>query len=1188
MKVLANSLILLLLSGLLVGCGLLGWWLAESKREELTDDRLAEARVLSRSISMELAASLAGRPEDIGRPEYRRLRNHLRALTLGNPGCRSVYLLQYGPPGEFRLMVGSEPDDRSSRMSPGSPVPVPSEVGKEVMAHGAAVFYSRAGRNGSSVDSVLVPVHSSRRSAPALAFGMDLDNSAGDIRLIRTACPAIFLALALLTVMLGGWRFIRYRATQGTKLKPWLKMPEPWLIVAAGLVLSLFAGWVAHQLEMRDRTLAFRQIAVSRVEPVAVQLLDYGESRLGELARFLGISGKFTRAEFLAYTERLGQDTVVHAWEWIPAVPDHRKNAFEKERRADGEPDFRIWQRDSAGNPIPASGREHYFPVTYMAPLAGNEKALGFDCGSEPIRAAALQEARKTGLCTATDPILLIQETGGQRGFLLVQPVYRQSGAKELLGFALAVLRMGMVLENVEKDDATCLRIELLEKSRREELASTCRSKTAADPTLAIARPIDLFGKSCVLYVYPADFFFRHNPTWAGAMALLSGLLLTAALALVLGAMLHSRAEGEELRLIREKEANFKSIFEALDDMVMVASPQGKLLYLNQAVARKLGYPLSDALAMHVLDLHPAAVRKEAERIFSAMFRGERDRCPLPLQQKNGDLLPVETRIWSGQWNGETCIFAFCKDLSAEEELRQHFERIFRNNPALMAIFALPEDRFIDVNDSFLACLGYERSEVLGKTAAEIGLIPHPEKYLHIMQKIQAEKRIINAELQVRTKEGVILDGLLSGENITSQGKDYRLTVMIDISGMRQAERELRMSHLRLLTVMDNLDTVVYIADMQNYDLLYINRAGRELLGDYQEKKCWAYLQKGADGPCSFCTNDRLLSEDGHPAGIWRWEFQNRATGRWYDCHDSAIQWLDGSLVRLEVAIDITERKNAEEALLETNRQIQEANRRAVELARQADSANRAKSEFLANMSHELRTPLNAILSLSEGLLEQVRGPINERQAKALQTIEFSGRHLLELINDVLDIARVESGRLDLQPKWTGVRKICEASLALVQNAAALREQKMEMQLSDPDLHLFADPKRLRQMLVHLLGNAVKFTPKGGLIRLEIRSLPEQNQIALRVCDTGPGIADSDLERLFIPFSQLDAGLNRRHEGAGLGLALVRRLTELHGGRVEVQSELGKGSCFSILLPAGKPDAHEEESVFLLREDEEV
>ncbi len=233
--------------------------------------------------------------------------------------------------------------------------------------------------------------------------------------------------------------------------------------------------------------------------------------------------------------------------------------------------------------------------------------------------------------------------------------------------------------------------------------------------------------------------------------------------------------------------------------------------------------------------------------------------------------------------------------------------------------------------------------------------------------------------------------------------------------------------------------------------------------------------------------------------------------------------------------------------------------------------AVRLKDEFLASMSHELRTPLNAILGLSEALQEQVYGPLNPDQLKTLHTIAESGRHLLNLINDILDLSKIEAGKLELQIDTVFVESVCQASLRLIREAANKKRLKVHSTLDSTVATLQADERRLTQILVNLLSNAVKFTPDGGSIGLEAAGDDEHAGVRFTVWDTGIGIAEEDMSRLFQPFVQLDSSLARQHSGTGLGLSLVYRMVDMHGGSIRVESQAGAGSRFSVLLPSRRP-----------------
>lgn len=289
-----------------------------------------------------------------------------------------------------------------------------------------------------------------------------------------------------------------------------------------------------------------------------------------------------------------------------------------------------------------------------------------------------------------------------------------------------------------------------------------------------------------------------------------------------------------------------------------------------------------------------------------------------------------------------------------------------------------------------------------------------------------------------------------------------------------------------------------------------------------------------------------------------------------------------GGLATQGVLRDITERKRAERALVEERALLaQRVEERTAELSTvnaELARAVRLKDEFLASMSHELRTPLNGILGVSELLTEGIYGPLNEKQHKGLHSIEESGRHLLSLINDILDLSKIEAGKLELQIEPVSLESICQASLRMIKQMAHKKNLTVSFKLDEAVTVIHADGRRLKQILVNLLSNAVKFTPEGGSIELEIAGHSEQQVVHFIVRDTGIGIAKKDLGRLFRSFVQVDSSLSREHAGTGLGLALVRRLTELHDGGVSVESEVGQGSCFVVSLPWRQADNRTEQT----------
>ena len=230
-----------------------------------------------------------------------------------------------------------------------------------------------------------------------------------------------------------------------------------------------------------------------------------------------------------------------------------------------------------------------------------------------------------------------------------------------------------------------------------------------------------------------------------------------------------------------------------------------------------------------------------------------------------------------------------------------------------------------------------------------------------------------------------------------------------------------------------------------------------------------------------------------------------------------------------------------------------------------AESASRAKSEFLAVMSHELRTPLNAILGLSQLLQEGVYGPINDKQQYSLNTIHMSGQHLLKIIENILELTRIETGKVQFEP--ISIESICQNCLESKRQSAQKKQLHLRYQNNTEVKTLMTDEQYISQVLIHLLDNAIKFTPEQGKIGLTVTDNPEIPALCFTVWDTGIGIAQADMDKLFEPFVQIDARLARNYEGTGLGLTLVSRLTKILHGTLSVTSVVQQGSQFMVSFP---------------------
>jgi len=280
-----------------------------------------------------------------------------------------------------------------------------------------------------------------------------------------------------------------------------------------------------------------------------------------------------------------------------------------------------------------------------------------------------------------------------------------------------------------------------------------------------------------------------------------------------------------------------------------------------------------------------------------------------------------------------------------------------------------------------------------------------------------------------------------------------------------------------------------------------------------------------------------------------------------------------------------------EQKVQERSQALQVANAQLEEALRRAEEASQHKSAFLANVSHELRTPLNAIIGFAEVLQDGLAGPVSDKQRHYLENIRQSGQHLLNLINDILDLSKVEVGRVELWPDTFNLGDALKAAISAIRSQATAKDLTVELQVDEAISTLTADPTRFKQILYNLLSNAVKFTPNGGQVRVAARTVhgsgfivhgkelpshepstmnyePHGNFVEISVTDTGIGIKAEDLPRLFQSFTQLEPVFSKRYQGTGLGLALTKRLVELHGGQIWAESAgEGKGSTFTVRLP---------------------
>ena len=542
--------------------------------------------------------------------------------------------------------------------------------------------------------------------------------------------------------------------------------------------------------------------------------------------------------------------------------------------------------------------------------------------------------------------------------------------------------------------------------------------------------------------------------------------------------------------------------------------------------------------------------------------------------------------LWS--WSLRTQIRRKSLELESESSERKRVEDMLAEEQNLLRILIdywpdyiyvkNSESRFLMANKSALQAMGFSnQSEVFGKTDFDVHSLELARQYY------MDERSVIKTGRPLLNKEEIIINAKTGKKEwilttkIPFRDKHGEITGLVgigrNITHRRYAEEALRVSEKKFSVAFHSSPVAMTMVSLQDGKFLDVNDSFVKMF-DYSRQEIIGQTIFTLSLITDANQRDKLVKTVKKQKSIRNFEFTfHQKSGK------SGVGMLSAEVIDFDhescvlvTTNDMTERKQAEEALaVERTLLTQKVEERTIELS-QANAelarAARLKDEFLANMSHELRTPLNAILGMSEALQEEVYGSLENKQRKAVHVIEESGRHLLELINDILDLSKIGAGKMDLDIGPVIVEQVCQVSLRfIVQSAQKKRIKVLSMFDGNQGTTIRADGRRLKQILVNLLSNAVKFTPEGGQIELKIERDQEHSRVNIAVRDTGIGIAGKDMKRLFHPFTQLDAKLSRKYGGTGLGLSLVYSMVEMHGGSISVESEVDKGSCFSISLP---------------------
>ena len=589
-------------------------------------------------------------------------------------------------------------------------------------------------------------------------------------------------------------------------------------------------------------------------------------------------------------------------------------------------------------------------------------------------------------------------------------------------------------------------------------------------------------------------------------------------------------------------------------DMLCIASFDGYFKELNPMWENTLGFTVEELKMKPFIEfVHPEDQETTIAEAQKLMTTGED-----AVAFENRYLCKDGSYKWLS-WNAtvsleEQLYYAVARDITERKQAEVYYRDLYEKAPDMMAVVDLVSGDILECNQTLADAIGRSKEEITGKSFLELYAPESIEAARQTSSSFVQTGEVIRQERTLLRVDGSTIDVLLQATPMRDEtGKIVASrSTWRDVTKQKEAERALASQEALYRTLIEAAPQIIWVADADGQVAL-LNKAWREFSGLSDEESLgtrWAEALHPEDLPDVLAKWERAY---GH-GETYRGECRFRAKDGSYQTFifiGAPVRDDSGNIINwVGINTNIADRVEAEIALQEAKDA--------------AEYANRAKSEFLATMSHELRTPLNAIIGFSEILRDEILGTINDEQRDLVLDIHTSGNHLLAMINDILDLSKIEAGKMDLQLEHFSVKEAVMEVNTIV-NALANKKQIQLTLEFDQDVSIQADKIKFKQILYNLLSNAIKFTDEGG----EVNTKFEVSEAALlgSVTDTGVGISAQDREKLFQPFTQLDASSTRSHSGTGLGLSLTNRLIQLHGGKIWVDSEINEGSTFSFTFP---------------------